>query len=358
MSLTATLYKSLLKPAMFMLDPELVHDIMTETGHTLGKISPTYTLLQKWLSAKSRQQTPVAIDGITLPNPVGLAAGFDYTGKMARVMKAVGFGFNTVGTVTAQYYEGNTKPRLGRLPKSQSLLVNKGFKSPGANGVKAILDEQDLNGHIIGISAGSSNIPEVDTIEKAIQDYCVTIDTFKDTPYSSYFEINISCPNARISEQFAEVKTLDLLLSEISKLGVTQPLWLKMANEITTEHAIQQMKTAMKYGVKTFILSNLVKHRDNPSLNEEEIVKIASLKGNFSGKPTQENSNRLIKETKTHFGHDIDIIGLGGIFSAEDAILKMELGASAVQLITGMIYEGPQVIGDIVRGIYTWKKTA
>lgn len=344
-------YKNILKPILFKLDTEFIHDSFTNIGALIGTNELLYSLTNKIFAPKPKLEESVIIDGITLKNKVGLAAGFDYAGKMARTMKAVGFGYTTVGTVTAQYYEGNTKPRLGRLPKSKALLVNKGFKSPGALEVKKILDKQKLDGHVVGISVGSSNIPEVDTIEKAIEDYLFTLNVFKDLSYVSYFEINISCPNARISEQFAQPETLEKLLSAIAKLNIKKPLWLKMANEISVESAIMQVKTALKYGIKTVILSNLVKDRTNKYLNPEELAKIAHLKGNFSGKPAEANANNLIKTIKDEFKDNVDIIGLGGIFSSEDAQAKLDAGATAVQLITGMIYEGPQLISDIVMNL-------
>jgi len=344
------LYKNAVKPVLFQIDAEVVHDGFTLFGSILGRFPGGMFATEKLIKGTIPDKK-VIIDGVELSSPVGLAAGFDYTGRMARVMKGVGFGFNTVGTVTARPYEGNRKPRLLRLPTSRALLVNKGFKSPGAQEVKKILDAQNLAGQIVGISVGSSNIPEVDTIEKAIADYCTTLSIFKDVPYVSYFEINISCPNACISEQFAAKETLSNLLTEISKLNITKPLWLKMANEITEEQLVEQIQTAMKFGVKTFILSNLVKHRDNAFIAEEDRKRVEKLKGNFSGKPTEENTLKLIAKARQTFGKEISIIGLGGIFSPEDAQKKIDAGADAVQLITGMIYEGPWLIGDIIRSL-------
>lgn len=350
MTLRSAVYKSVIKPALFLLDPEVVHNLMTDTGFLLSKTYPTFWLTQKLVRSRD-VLVPVLIDGIQLPNPVGLAAGFDYTGKAAHIMKAVGFGFNTVGTVTAKPYEGNKKPRLMRLPKSQSLLVNKGFKSPGAVEIKKTLDAMDLKNQVIGISVGSSNIPEVDTIEKAIADYVFTINLFKDVSYVSYFEINISCPNASISEQFGKPETLTLLLKAIQKLNVKKPIWLKMANELSFEDCERQIETALQYGIKTFIMSNLIKHRDNEFIHAEDRERVKDLNGNFSGKPTEKNANALITFAKQKFGNKIDIIGLGGIFTPQDAMVKLNAGATAVQLITGMIYNGPSLINEIVQAI-------
>ena len=137
---------------------------------------------------------------VDFENPVGLAAGFDYDGHLAKTMKHLGFGFNTIGTVTAKPYGGNQKPRLLRLVKSRAILVNKGFKSEGATKVAKRLDAKNLQGHTVGISVGSSNIPEVNTIDKAINDYVFTFNVFKNKPYVKYFELNISCQNGLVYE--------------------------------------------------------------------------------------------------------------------------------------------------------------
>ncbi len=341
-------YKNLAKPLLFCFDPEFVHDFMTQTGWFMSRTDIGMSLTSGLFLGNIPKNT-ITIDNIKIDYPIGLAAGFDYTGKMARIMKAVGFGFNTVGTVTAKQYEGNPKPRMVRLPSSQSLLVNKGFKSPGADKVRETLRQQNLKDHVVGISVGSSNIPEIDTIPKAIDDYLYTINTFKDEAYVTYFEINISCPNARISEQFAKKETLSSLLSAIMDLHITRPLWLKMANEITEAQLEEQVHTALKYGVKTIILSNLVKTRTNAVITSREREMVKDIKGNFSGKPTEENSLLLIQKARKIFGKDISIIGLGGIFTPNDAEKRLQAGADAIQLITGMIYNGPGLIGNINR---------
>lgn len=336
-----------MKPVLFRFDPEFVHDRFTDLGSVAGKSALGRKTLEHFFTYTS----PVlerTIDGITLPNPVGLAAGFDYTGRMAKVLSRVGFGFNTVGTVTARPYDGNPKPRLLRLVKSQSLLVNKGFKSPGADVVKRTLDAHGFTNEVIGISVGSSNVPEVDTIAKAIDDYLYTLTVFKDAPYVRYFEINISCPNARISEQFADSRTFTQLLKAMESLHLTKPLWLKMANEITVPHCEQQIRTALQHGMKTFILTNLVKKRTNPYLDPSEVQRIATLKGNFSGIPTRENALRLIQEMHRTFTNEIDLIGVGGIFTPQQAQETLAAGAIAVQLITGMIYKGPALVREIL----------
>lgn len=339
-------YKNICKPIFFAMDPEYIHNRTTHFGEILEKYSTTKRLV----SALFSYQNPIltqTIDGITFENPVGLSAGFDYDGNNAELMKYVGFGFNTVGTVTAKRYDGNTPPRLKRLPKSKSLLVNKGFKSDGADKVNLHLQSKQLQDNNIGISVGSSNLPEINTITKAIDDYVYTFGIFHDAPYVKYFELNISCPNTDMAESFANPQNLEDLLRAIKGLNISIPIFLKMANEISTDDADTQMKIAVNYGISGFIFSNLVKNRSNKYLDKVEVEKYKNLKGNFSGKPAYENSNKLIANAYKKHGKETTIIGTGGIFTAQDAYTKIKLGATLVQLITGMIYNGPQTAGKI-----------
>lgn len=345
--LFSTSYKHILKPILFLFDAELVHDGFTYVGEHLENMG--------WLVSKIfRYENPKltkTILGIKFDNPVGLAAGFDYDGHMARVMKSVGFGFNTVGTVTAKGYEGNGRPRLARLPLSKSLLVNKGFKSGGAKEVCKRLDTKNLKEHTIGISVGSSNLPQIDSLKKAIDDYLYTFKLFASRKYVKYFELNISCPNIRLKDAFSSPENFSKLCSAITKLNLMQPIFVKMSSELSFTESDQIVSIAIKYGIKGFIFSNLVKDRSNPALVPSEVEKVSHLSGNFSGKPTFANSVKLIKHTRAKFGKDIVIIGTGGVFNGADAVVKFKAGADLIQLITGMIYEGPQVIGEINRAL-------
>lgn len=336
------LYKTFLKPVLFSFDAEKVHDAVTFLGESLENILPCRD-----------EKLEKEVLGIKFANPIGLAAGFDYDGHLAKVMKAVGFGFNTVGTVTAKPYAGNPGVRLARLPKSQSLLVNKGFKSEGAKAISKRLDKKDLLGHTVGISVGSSNLPQVNTINKAVDDYLETLDIFKNKKYVSYFELNISCPNTAMSEGFAIEKNFEKLVEAVKNLKLKQPIFVKMPNEINFQISANLVRISLTHGIHGFIFSNLVKDRKNLMFDPEEMARFANFKGNFSGKPTEKNANNLISQTRKKFGKNVAIIGLGGVFSLEDALAKFLAGADLVQLITGMIFEGPQIVGKINKGLAT-----
>ncbi|MDO8599862.1 MAG: dihydroorotate dehydrogenase (quinone), partial [bacterium] len=154
--LQRALYKKLLRPLLFSFDSESVHNYLTYLGERGENLN---WFLESQYKFRNRSLAKTVL-GVSFENPIGLSAGFDYDGHLAKVMKHVGFGFNTIGTVTAKPYEGNKAPRLVRLIESKSILVNKGFKSSGAQEVEKRLDKKDLRGHTVGISVGSSNLPE------------------------------------------------------------------------------------------------------------------------------------------------------------------------------------------------------
>jgi len=339
-------YQCVVKPILFLFDAEKVHTNVVRLGSSIGKFG--------LVRCAFRYDNPIleqTIDGAHFKNPIGLAAGFDYDGYLAHSMGNVGFGFSTIGTVTALPYEGNVKPRLARLPRSQSLLVNKGFKSQGTKAIAQRLDQTRFGSALVGISVGSSNVPQIDTVQKAIDDYAATFVVFSTKPYVSYFELNISCPNVAIGESFLNLAHFEALLMRIQLLGIAQPIYVKMPNEIEFNNAQALMARGLKYGMKGFIFSNLVKDRTNPAFDQKEIKAFAKYKGNFSGRPVKNNANTLIRFARAFVGDRATIIGCGGVFSATDAYEKITCGADLVQLITGMIYQGPQLIGQINEGM-------
>lgn len=194
-------------------------------------------------------------------------------------------------------------------------------------------------------------MPEIDTTEKAINDYSSTFNMFNDVEYVDYFELNVSCPNTKIKEPFTNCPNLSALLSSLSTLKIKVPMYLKLPNEISAADLFPLIDLALGKGVSGVILSNLVKDRSNPMLDEKEIAKVSSLKGNFSGKPAAVNANNLIGEVYKRYGKDLVIVGCGGVFNAKDAYEKIKLGASLVQLVTGLVYEGPTVAANINMGL-------
>jgi dihydroorotate dehydrogenase len=343
------LYRNILKPILFLFPADDVHNFFLKTGRFLGRFNVARFLTGKILSYNNvilKQK----ISGILFENPIGLAAGFDYDADLIGILPSVGFGFHTIGTVTYLPYEGNSKPMLGRLPKSKSLLVNKGFKSMGICSIINKINKQKRK-IPLGISIGSTN-QIYSSASSMIDDIVSSFKKATDENYFDYFEINISCPNliniADLPEKFDTPSGLDKLLLELSQLNINRPVFIKMYLEKSVKETEDLAKVASKYPYITgLIFSNLVKDRNNPAFDQEEI-KTAG-KGNFSGKPTEHMTNNLISAIYKKYKNRFIIIGCGGIFNGKDAYEKIKRGASLIQMITGMIYEGPQQVGVINR---------
>lgn len=341
----AFLYQYIMKPILFLLDPEFIHNIMIARGELIGKtfIKNIFNWKFNYSSKKLKQN----IAGINFEGPVGLAAGFDYNGQLTQVLYSLGFGFQSIGTITSLPNEGNPYPRLGRLLKSRSLMVNKGFRNNGA--VLISNDIQKLKFKIpVGISIGVTNDPKINTVKNAISDMRRTFQIVEKMKVkNSYYELNISCPNLNNdSVDFFKPENLNQLLQLIDKLKLKKPVFVKMPISTSDREFVSLLNVIIKYKfIKGVIIGNLWKDRKSKLLDKQEVKKFSV--GSFSGKPCEPRSNELIKLTYKKFGKKLLIIGCGGIFNGEDAYKKIKLGASLVQLITGMIYQGPQVISQI-----------
>lgn len=345
LSIVALLYQYVLKPIMFCMDPEFIHNAMTSVGEVLGSTS-----LTKWITRVTfsfqHPKLRTLLAGIEFPNPVGLAAGFDYDAKLPTIISDVGFGFATIGTVTFGAYEGNTPPRLTRFPKSKALLVNKGFKSAGAKAIVRKLEGKDFS-IPIGISIGSTNTT-FSSLDDQIDDLIQCFSVFESADVRhSYYELNISCPNTKGGQPFTEKKRLERLMGAVDQLKIDRPIFVKMPIDLTWKDTAILLRVLEKSCVKGVIFGNLTKDHANPDVVETERELWKDLPGGVSGFPTTVRSNERIRLTRSTFHKRFIIIGTGGIFSASEARAKFEAGADLVQLITGMIYNGPQLIGQI-----------
>lgn len=342
-------YKYIVKPILFLLDAETVHNSFVKMGILASFIPPARWLI-KTLFGYQDPSLKVEKDGISFPNPVGLSAGFDYNGQLTGILPAVGFGFHTIGTITYEPYAGNTKPRLGRLPKSQSILVNKGLKNIGARACVKFLQQRFKNIPVqipTGISIGSTN-KGYNSLKEQILDTlkCFYVFEKSNLPHS-YYELNISCPNTFGGEPFSVPSHLEMLLSCLDTLAISRPIYVKFPIDQSWKESKVLLDIISKHNPAGVIIGNLTKDKTNPLVHPEEKQIWANRKGNLSGKPTWERSNELIKKTRQTYGDRFTIIGTGGIFTGKDAEHKMKIGADLVQLITGMIFEGPGAIGQI-----------
>lgn len=327
-------YKYLLRPVLFQIDPEKVHNTALKFGSFLGKFFVSRKILALFYDYEDYRLN-VSIKGINFRNPVGLAAGFDKNGVLPSVISSVGFGFEEIGSVTALPCEGNLKPRLFRLPKDKALVVNYGLCNDGAEIVCKRLKKCDVP---IGINIAKTNDKAIKGND-SVEDYYKSYRIVKDSV--DYITINISCPNSGDGRSFEDSKLLEKLLS---KIKINKPVFLKISPDIDKKNLNQVISLSKKYNVTGFVVSNLT--HDKSLLKSEN-----SFTGGFSGLCLKEKSNSLIKQIYKKTKGKFIIVGVGGIFSAEDAYKKIRNGASLVQLITGMIYEGPSLIKEINKGL-------
>ncbi|HBO99834.1 MAG: Dihydroorotate dehydrogenase 2 [Candidatus Uhrbacteria bacterium GW2011_GWF2_41_16] len=341
------MYLYVAKPFFFQQDPEKVHDNMTRFGKMLGH----YSFTRKATSFLYQYKHPALeqnILGIHFSNPIGLTAGFDKDAHLTRILPYVGFGFEEIGSVTGEPCLGNPKPRLWRLPKSKGLVVYYGLKNDGAEAIVARLKKETF-GFPIGISVAKTNNPSTVETDAGIADYIKAMKTFVEADIGDYFTVNVSCPNAYGGEPFSTPERLDLLLEALDKVETKKPIFVKLSADTDFEKIDKMVEVTDRHRVHGFVLTNLTKNRQNPLIRPNEIAGIE--KGGMSGKPIFDLSNHLISHLYQSKGDRYVIMGSGGVFSAEDAYEKICLGASLIQLVTGMIFEGPQLIGEINQGL-------
>lgn len=350
-TITKILYIYIIKPILFMFPADDVHELFLKYGRKMGQSSLAKGCI-KTMWRFDNEILAQDIEGMHFKNPIGLSAGFDYNADLPDILPSIGFGFHTIGTLTHDSYEGNPRPMLARLPKSKSLLVNKGFKNKG---VKVALSTLSPHTHeaVRGVSIGATNKPYADfesMVDNLVQGF-VDANEFKDF---DYFELNISCPNLQniqnLKDQIYSRTGLPQVLAKISSLSLSRPVFIKMPLERTEAEMKEIIQIADGYPfIRGLIFSNLAKDRSNPAFDKDEIKNAG--KGNFSGKPVEKQSNELLRYAFNSYGHRFVLVGVGGVFTAEDAYNKILLGASLVQIITGMVYNGPSQIGIINKNL-------
>ena len=341
--LESAIYTRIMKPIFFRQDPEDVHDNISKIGEAIGRNAFGRSLTR----AAFGYQQPIleqTILGIKFVNPIGLSAGFDKNARLVDFIPAVGFGFMEIGSVTGEPCAGNPKPRLWRLPKSQSLVVNYGLMNDGAQAVAERLQGRKFAAPV-GISVAKTNseatVGEADGIADYAKAYRATCNV------GAYATINISCPNTFGGQPFTDPLRLEKLLSAIDREGHTKPVFVKFSPDLSNRELDDLLGVALAHNIQGFICSNLTKPRDNPHILDANVPAT----GGFSGKVQQEMSDEQVRRMYACVGQTHIIIGCGGVFTAEDAYRKIRLGASLIQLITGMIYLGPQSISDINLGL-------
>lgn len=331
------MFYRLLRPLLFTLDAELAHAF---TLKVLRLLQPLGLPLNRVAQCESR-----TVMGLKFPNPVGLAAGLDKNGDYIDALAKLGFGFIEVGTVTPRPQPGNPKPRLFRIPEAQAIINRMGFNNLGVDYLLENIKRTQYNG-ILGVNIGKN----FDTpVESAIDDYLICLR--KVYAVASYVTINISSPNTLHLRQLQNEHELDHLVAtlklEQGKLSDQQgrytPLLVKIAPDLDQSQLESIAAILMKYNIDGVIATNTTISRQNiaglPHADET---------GGLSGSPVKVMSTRVISKLYSLLGEQIPIIGVGGILSADDAKEKVAAGASLIQLYTGLIYEGPDLVNQCI----------
>ncbi len=337
-----TLYKQALKPVLFRFDPESVHQGFTKVGVSLGKHALGRAVTRS-LFYYAHPSLTSTVAGISFPNPVGLAAGFDKNAQLHKILPEIGFGFAELGSITGERCAGNPRPRLFRVPRDRSILVNYGLYNYGAQAISRRLQYTRFS-IPIGFSVAKTNDPSLNT-EQGIADYVKAYRMMH--PLGSYTTINVSCPNTADGQTFGHPENLSRLLAALAKEPHQKPIFLKIKPDMTPSQLKEVISIVDKYTwVTGFIISNLTMHREGLKTSKEALDAL-SLKGGLSGKAVCDRATDVIRSVSKQT--DKIIIGCGGIFNGKDAYEKLKSGASLVQMVTGLIYEGPGVVSKINR---------
>jgi dihydroorotate dehydrogenase len=336
-----------IKPILFKFDPENVHYFVTRNLKRFNRF-PGGASLSKAMCDVKDQGLEREVFGLKFRNPVGLAAGFDKNAEMMGEMANLGFGFVEIGTVTPLPQPGNDKPRMFRLPADSALINRMGFNNFGVDVAAERLaafrrDPNNANkGLIIGGNIGKN---KVTPNEDAVSDYIKCFDRLFDVV--DYFVVNVSSPNTpglrALQEKGPLMEILNTLQQRNNKNGISRPILLKIAPDLTDSQLDDIVDIVQQTGIAGVIATNTTISRENlssPSKLKEEM-------GGLSGMPLTKRSTEVIAYLHKKSNGSFPIIGVGGIHSAEDAIEKLNAGASLVQLYTGFIYEGPGLIGRI-----------
>ncbi len=341
------MYK-LLKPFLFSLDAEKAHHLTAKLFHIVNSIPLLGRLICLPYSYEDKSLEK-EVFGLNFKNPVGLAAGFDKDGKYFKSMGNLGFGFIEIGTVTPKPQEGNPTPRLFRLPKDESLINRMGFNNDGVDAMVERLKNRKTNNNII--LGGNIGKNKTTPNEQAHEDYLICFKKLYD--YVDYFVVNVSSPNTpdlrSLQEKEPLKKLLSLLMKERRSKRSKKPILLKIAPDLNKAQLDDIVEIVLETKIEGLIATNTTIDRSGLKTEENIIKNIGN--GGLSGRAMASKSTQVIKYISDKSQGSFPIIGVGGIRSAEDALDKINAGASLVQVYSGMVYEGPGLIRSIKKSL-------
>jgi len=334
------MYRSLVRPFLFLFDPEQVHHFSFKAIKFLNSIGLGGLFRSIYLVKDSRLEREVF--GLKFPNPVGLAAGFDKDAKLYKELSNFGFGFIEIGTVTPKPQAGNPKKRLFRLRSDAAIINRMGFNNEG---LSAAVNRLKYNKNVL--VGGNIGKNKVTPNENAVDDYVICFNEL--FPYVDYFVVNVSSPNTPNLRELQDKEPLTNLLTTLKELNSkkknAKPILLKIAPDLSNDQLLDIIDIVKDTKIDGVIATNTTISRDGlTSENKSET-------GGLSGKPLRERATEVIRFLSEKSNQAFPIIGVGGIHSEKDAIEKLEAGASLVQLYTGFIYEGPALIKRINKAI-------
>ena len=335
------MYKLLIRPLLFLFDPEKVHYFTFSLIRFVSKI-PGISALFESLYTVNDKRLETEVFGLKFKNPVGLAAGFDKDAVLYKELSHFGFGFIEIGTLTPKGQEGNPKKRLFRLKEDQAIINRMGFNNSGVQ--EAVERLKKNEGVLIGGNIGKNKLTPN---ENAVDDYLICFEALFN--YVDYFVVNVSSPNTPNLRELQEKEPLTQLLQSLQKENLAKPrpkpILLKIAPDLTDTQLLDIIDIVKETKIAGVIATNTTISREGlQSANRSEI-------GGMSGKPLAKRSTEVIRFLSEKSNKAFPIIGVGGIHSAEDAIEKLEAGASLIQLYTGFIYEGPALVKAINKKI-------
>jgi dihydroorotate dehydrogenase len=346
-----SIYSAIVRPILFRLPPETVHELAL---HSLSLFLGSRAA-RKFIAGRNTPSSFGKLErfGLTFANPVGLAAGFDKNGTVAQALAALGFGFIEVGSVTSEPQPGNPRPRLFRLPRDRALINRAGFNNCGAAELARNIKRRRPD-CILGVNIGKSRRV---AIEAAIPDYLESFAAVYDV--ADYVAVNVSSPNTPNLRELQRPEMLKNLLKSLQErnaelarkyaLAEPKPLLLKIAPDLTEAEIESIVEVAIGADISGIIATNTTVRRDDLLTSNAYVT--ACGEGGLSGAPLRQRSNQVVALIYRLTRGALPIIGVGGVFTAEDAWEKICAGASLIQLYTGFIYEGPYVARRINEGL-------
>ncbi|HET9478135.1 MAG TPA: quinone-dependent dihydroorotate dehydrogenase [Pyrinomonadaceae bacterium] len=342
-------YRSLVRRILFSLPPETAHELVL---HSLSLLRPKF-INNRVAHRYATSSLPVNRFGISFPNPVGLAAGFDKDGVALPALAALGFGFIEAGTVTFHAQPGNPRPRLFRLPQDKALINRAGFNNAGAAAFAKRVKRQRPQ-CALGVSIGKSKITP---LEKATEDYLASFELVYDV--ADYVAVNVSSPNTPQLRELQQAEQLSSLLSALQERNQAlqkvrhrerpMPLLVKLSPDLTRDQLEMIVDVLVRLRVEGIIATNTTISREHLLTAQAQVAALGE--GGLSGAPLRAKSTQIVAQLYRLTRGKIPIVGVGGIFTAEDAWEKIAAGASLVQLYTGFIYRGPGIARDINEGL-------